>query len=144
MAQTSTRRQGREQAFTVLFEKSFKDETTEEIIENAQLARDFELEPFAKELLAGVENNLEKIDTEINVNLQGWKLNRISKTSLGLLRIAIYEMLFAPASKLTHDQKAMAINEAVRLSKKYGGNEESAFVNGILGGIARKLEQPEL
>ena len=65
---------------------------------------------------------------------QGWKISRISKISLALLRVAIYEMLYQDDIPVS-----VSINEAVELAKKYTGVDDSAFVNGVLGAVAKEL-----
>ena len=62
-----------------------------------------------------------------------WKVNRMSKVDLNILRLAVYEMKYDEDVPLK-----VAINEAVELSKKFGGDESSSFVNGILGKIAKE------
>lgn len=128
-----SRRKSREQAFALLFEKSFNDQPVMDLAEGAQDAREFIIEPFALELATGAEEKLAEIDARIDAFSHKWSRDRISRVSLAILRLAVYEMQYdddTPAS--------IAINEAVELAKKYGGDEESAFVNGVLGGIARQ------
>ena len=128
-----SRRKSREQAFALLFEKSFNDLPVMDLAESAQDAREFIVEPFALELATGTEEKLAEVDARIDAFSHKWSRDRISRVSLAILRLAVYEMMYddnTPAS--------IAINEAVELAKKYGGDEESAFVNGVLGGIARE------
>ena len=86
------------------------------------------LEAFRKE-------HEEEIDAKISENLKkGWKISRISKVSLALLRLAVYEILYrddVPTS--------VSINEAVELSKKYTVKEDTSFINGVLGSVAKAL-----
>ena len=127
-----SRRKSREQAFALLFEKSFNDLPVMDLAESAQDARETIIEPFALALAQGVEEKMAEIDARIDAFSHKWSRDRISRVSLAVLRLAVYEMLYdddTPAS--------VAINEAVELAKKYGGEEESSFVNGVLGGIAR-------
>ena len=128
-----SRRKSREQVFALLFEKSFNDQPVMDLAEGAQDAREFIIEPFALELATGAEEKLAEIDARIDAFSHKWSRDRISRVSLAILRLAVYEMQYdddTPAS--------IAINEAGELAKKYGGDEESAFVNGVLGGIARQ------
>lgn len=130
-----SRRKSREQAFALLFEKSFHDLPVEELVERAVDARETEIEPFAMSLAIGTESRLEEIDSRIDTHSHKWSRSRISRVALAVLRLAVYEMLYedsVPAS--------VAINEAVELAKRYGGEEDSSFVNGVLGGIARESE----
>ena len=128
-----SRRKSREQAFALLFEKSFNDQPVMDLAEGAQDAREFIIEPFALELATGAEEKLAEIDARIDAFSHKWSRDRISRVSLAILRLAVYEMQYdddTPAS--------IAINEAVELAKKYGGDEDSSFINGILGSISRE------
>ena len=127
-----SRRKSREQAFALLFEKSFNDLPVMDLAEAAQDAREFIVEPFALELAQGAEEKLAEVDALIEANSHKWSHNRISRVALAVLRLAIYEVKFYDATP-----DSVAINEAVELAKRYGGDEDSSFVNGILGSISR-------
>lgn len=139
MENTISRRQAREQAFQLEFEKSFSDCSLEEILESAELARDFVIDPFAKEIVDGITANKALIDAEIEKYSNSWKISRISKVSLCLLRIAIYEIKYSKSNKDADNPVSVAINEAVRLSKKYATSEDASFVNGVLGNISKEV-----
>ncbi|MFR8548571.1 MAG: transcription antitermination factor NusB [Lachnospiraceae bacterium] len=72
-----------------------------------------------------------EIDEKINSVSKGWKTSRMGKAELAILRVAVYEMLYDEEIPVK-----VAINEAVELSKKYGGEDAPAFINGILGKLA--------
>ena len=127
-----SRRKSREQAFALLFEKSFNDQPILDLAEGAQDAREFIIEPFALSLAQGAEEKLTEIDALIEEHSHKWSHNRISRVALAVLRLAIYEMKYCDETP-----DSVAINEAVELAKKYGGDEDSSFVNGILGSISR-------
>ena len=127
-----SRRKSREQAFALLFEKSFNDLPVMDLAEGAQDAREFIIEPFALALAQGTEKKLAEIDARIDTFSHKWSRNRISRVALAVLRLAVYEMLYDDDTPVS-----VAINEAVELAKKYGGDEDSSFVNGVLGGISR-------
>ena len=127
-----SRIKSRTQAFAVLCEKSFNDLSVMELVEGAQDAREEIIEPFALELAQGAEEKLTELDALIEAHSRNWSRNRISRVALAVLRLAIYEM------KYTDTPDSVAINEAVELAKKYGGEEDSSFVNGILGSISRQ------
>jgi len=93
---------------------------------------DKEDQAFIEEETSGTFVNLVQIDALINERLKAWELERIAKIDLALLRLAIYEIRFS--SDIT---SATAINEAVELAKVYGTDESPAFVNGILGQVAK-------
>lgn len=133
-----TRHQCREQAFIILFEKTFSDMTIDEIIENAGVAREFQPSDFALELINGVEDKAQELDKIIEKFLKGWKINRLSKVILTLLRLSIYEMLYIKDIPLS-----VSINEAVKFGKEYSTEKETAFLNGVLGSITRSSYVPE-
>ena len=78
-----------------------------------------------------IKERIDEIDEKINQVAKGWKTERMGKADLAILRLAVYEMLYDEDVPVK-----VAINEAVELAKKYGGDESPAFVNGILGKIA--------
>lgn len=128
-----SRFKAREQGFILIFEKIFNEESIDVIIENAEESREIAFDSYAKELANGVYENTETIDECISAHLKkGWSIKRISKSSLAILRLAVYEM------KYNDDiPDSVAINEAVELAKKYT-IDESKFVNGVLGAISRE------
>lgn len=135
-----TRREEREYAFTMLFEALFHadeacGELYESILENTDDER-IRQSRYVKKLFFGVSEKLEEISAAINANLKGWKAERISKVSLAILRLAVYEMLFI--DKLAPQ---ISINEAVELCKKYDDEKAPAFVNGVLRGVFRSLPE---
>ncbi|HOO25646.1 MAG TPA: transcription antitermination factor NusB [Clostridiales bacterium] len=134
-----TRRQSREQAFVILFEKSFHGETPLEDIISLGVEHDLLKEDeYSTKLAQTTWANLEKIDDVIEQNSIGWRINRISKVSLSVLRLAVCEMLFVEEVPIS-----VSINEAVELCKKFASEEEAPFVNGILGSVARSLGSSE-
>lgn len=129
-----TRSEQREEVFILTFEKTFHEESIDEIIELATNLRGEKVNDYIKNEVKGIFDNLEKIDALIEENLVGWKINRISRVNLCILRICIYEMLFDETVPV-----GVAINEAVELCKKYSAENDKKFVNGILGSVSRKL-----
>ena len=130
-----TRREAREQAFMVLFEKTFfEDVSISEIVSDAQEAELIKINAFADVILNAVENNIEVIDSIIAENARKWSIERLPKVSLAVLRLAIGEMKFVddvPAG--------VSVNEAVELTKKYGTEDDASYVNGVLGAVAKAL-----
>lgn len=127
-----TRRESRETAFALLFEWSFKEDSLDEIIENATISRDIKVDAFARGLADKVIENREELDLLIEQYSQGWKLQRISKTVLSVLRMSFCEM-----TKYDNIPVGVSINEAVELVKKFGTDEEAAYLNGILGNFEK-------
>ncbi|MBP3939006.1 MAG: transcription antitermination factor NusB [Clostridia bacterium] len=130
------RRKSREQAFILLFEKSFNEDMSfDEIIQIAVESEVIEKDAFMVKLLNAADDGIAEIDAEIEKNLKGWSKSRISKVSLALLRMAIAEMMFMDDIPV-----GVSINEAVEICKIYGSDEDKSFVNGVLGSVARSLE----
>lgn len=129
------RSQSRELAFVLLFEKTFSDCPLDEIIDNANMARNISADKFALSLARGVDKHINEIDNLISEYSHRWSTGRISKVALSVIRLSVYEMKYADDVPIS-----VSINEAVELAKKYGGDDDPAFVNGVLGGIARSLE----
>ncbi|MBQ2780075.1 MAG: transcription antitermination factor NusB [Clostridia bacterium] len=130
-----TRREARELAFVLLFERSFGDLSVKEILEASAEARDVEADDFALRLAEGAEARFEESDDLIAQNARNWSTERISRVALAIMRLAIYEMQYEESIPVS-----VSINEAVELAKKYGGDEDASFINGVLGGIARSVE----
>lgn len=130
-----TRSEAREQAFFVLFEKSFcEDLTINEILETAQEADLIKVNNFAKLLLGYAEENAQAIDDIITANLRGWTIQRLPKVSLSVLRLAVSEIKF-----VDEVPAGVTVNEAVELVKKYGTAEDASYVNGVLGSVVKGL-----
>lgn len=139
-----SRRQAREQAFLLAFERNFKIETVQELIEIAIESRDFEVDDFVIELLETIEANAEAINTMIEENSNGRQLRRISKVALSVLQLAISELKFTDISKTNAENPvSVIINEAILLAKKYSSPEEASFINGVLGSIVRVNSENE-
>ncbi len=135
-----TRKEAREQAFIMVFEKEFNtDYTLSEIIEAAEDAELFKVDDFAKALTEQTLENMDKLDEYISSKLKGgWKINRISKVSLAILRLAVCEMVY-----FSDIPYSVSINEAVELAKKYAADEDSAFVNGLLASLSKGFASDE-
>lgn len=132
-----TRSEAREQAFILVFEKSFnQSDTLDNIIANAQAGRDFVVDKFSYALAQQAYDHLEQVDGVIEKYSTKWKLDRIVKVSLAILRMSISEMLY-----LEDIPVSVSINEAVELAKKYATEDDASFVNGVLGAVAKDLEQ---
>jgi len=122
------RKQARENAFILIFEKMFKsDETCEEIFQKATELRGLEYDDYVKKVFFGTNENEEMLRSMVESHSIGWRLERISPVSMSLIKLALYEMLF-----MDDIPAKVSINEAVLLSKKYDDEKSYAFVNGIL------------
>ena len=104
------------------FELSFADDDSE--VDLRFLDRDYCLE-----VLRGIVFNKNKIDSTISDNLKRWKIERLSKVDISILRIATYEMCF------NNLDPRIAINEALNISKKYSSENSYSYINGVLNSI---------
>jgi N utilization substance protein B len=96
--------------------------------------QDPQVEVFARELVGGVHENREQIDTLIASSAEHWRLPRLSRVDLNLLRLATYELLCRPEIP-----SSVTLNEAVEIARRFGSDESAAFVNGVLDHIAHEL-----
>lgn len=128
-----TRRESREQAFALLFEMTFNDQPIEQLAAAASEARDTPVSVFAMTLASGAQAHLAELDEKIAAYSVKWSKERISRVALSVMRLAVYEMLYEDSIPVS-----VSINEAVELAKKYGGDEDAPFINGILGSISRE------
>lgn len=131
------RREAREQAFILIFERSINHDTTQQIIDAAGLSSDTIIDEFAEKIAVGVEENEDVLNLQIEKNIRGWKMSRLSKVSLALLKLAIYEIMFEKDIPIS-----VSINEVIDLAKKYGGADDAPFVNGVLGTVAKGQDEP--
>ena len=125
------RRELRERIFEILFRVEFMNENDMEeqmqlFFEDLAEAKPADVEYIQNKYVA-VREKMPMIDTMIDEKSKGWKTSRMGKVELTILRLAVYEMLFDEDVPVT-----VAINEAVEIAKKFGGDDTPAFVNGIL------------
>ena len=133
-----SRRQSREQAFILAFERNINRESFEELYETAAESRDFEIDDFAMSLLKQIENNEDEINAIIQANSNNRTVRRISKAALSILQLAISELKYTDISKTkAENPESVIINEAIIIAKKYTTPEESSFINGVLGSVVR-------
>ena len=116
------------------------EDTPEHVCEKAELLGTLDEEDllYVNQMLDGVGAHTEEIDEFVSRYSKDWMIDRIARVDLSILRIAIYEMLYRKEDVPT----GAAINEAVELAKRYGGERSYAFVNGILGSVAKELVSP--
>lgn len=134
MENALTRRQAREHAFLLAFSQTFGDIPLKEALDNnREFDEEHPVDDFGVYLLRTYYNHSAEVDDQIIAHLRGWTINRLPRVSVTVLRLAIAELLFGSENK-----PGVAINEAVELVKKYGGEDDYQFVNGVLGAIARE------
>lgn len=133
-----TRREIREHVFVMLFQSEFHDgsEIPEQngfYFENFVPSAGEEEMAQVKDRFSRVRENLGMIDPVLSEATSGWKLSRMGKVELSLLRLAVFEMRCDDEIP-----EKVAINEAVELAKKFGGDASYGFVNGVLAKLARE------
>ena len=129
---TMGRRELRESIFQLLFMTEFND--NQEMAEQKQLY--LETIEDIQEKYEKIREKLPEIDAALNEASKGWKTSRMGKVELSILRLAVYELRYdddVPGK--------VAINEAVELAKKFGGSEAPAFINGVLGKLAKEADE---
>lgn len=130
------RKRTREIAMELLYQSTMNHKTPEELIDDYfednqdDLREDTDMD-YLEDVLTGVESHKEQIDRIIEKYLVKWKLPRISKINLSILRLATYEILF-----IENIPNNVSIFEAVDMTKKYSDDTSGSFVNGVLDKIA--------
>ncbi len=130
----------RELAFQLIYSNEIqKDKNIEEQIDLFLLSNDIKSDnakEYINDTIKGIEENKKEIENLVEKNLKAdWKLERISKIDLSLLKLAIYEI------KYKEIPYKVAINEAVELAKKYGEDSSKNFINGILASVIKELNK---
>jgi N utilization substance protein B len=131
------RRKSRDLAMKLLFETSINKKGAEEIIndykeENENLDQiDFE---YIKNVLDGIQEKENFLNEKIEESLTGWKLNRISKINMSILKVAVYEIYF-----IEDIPSKVSVNEAIELAKVYSDEKSPSFINGAIGNIINKM-----
>ncbi len=92
---------------------------------------------FARQLVEGVSANMADLDKAIEQHSDHWRVERMARVDRNVLRLAVFEL-----HHLADVPKKVTLNEAVELGKKFGSEESSAFVNGVLDRIARDVQKP--
>lgn len=134
-----TRREIRDCAFKLLFEKLLRDDPIEDLYEIAEEIEGFTVNEDVKKLVEGVLENSTMLDKKIASFSSTRSISRIPKVNLAILRIAFYEIL--------NDEKTpvnAAISEAVLLSEAYSYKEDTSFINGILGAFADTMPREKV
>lgn len=150
-----TRANARELAVHLIYGRDFTGEEPEQVL-SVRLAKEYysklseENEIYSErpsrlqmayldKVVAGVANRVEDLNAEIQKYSIGWDVSRISRLTRAIMQLAIFEILY-----VEDVPTGVAVSEAVRLAKKYDGNDTGSFVNGILGSFARSLSAEEV
>lgn len=130
------RRTAREEAMKLLYQSSINLEDVEEQMERVLTDKTRELNEsdhaYIKNVVNGTLASIVELDKKIESKAIGWKMNRMSKIDLSILRLCIYEI-----TNREDVPVSVGINEAVEMAKKFSGSEAGAFVNGVLSNIAK-------
>lgn len=150
-----TRANARELAVHLIYGRDFTGEEPEQVVAvrlaneyYAKLSQENEVyseRPTGKQIayldkvVSGVANRADDLNAEIQKYAIGWDISRISRLTRAIMQLAIYEIQY-----VDDVPTGVAVSEAVRLAKKYDGDDTGAFVNGILGSFARSLATEEV
>ena len=133
----AARSKARKRALDILFESELRGLPTLELLSERQSTGDVPVQPYAAELVRGVATHSERIDELISWNLVDWTLERMPVVDRNILRIGVYELLWAGDVP-----DGVAISEAVTLAQSLSTDNSPSFVNGVLARI--KAEKPTL
>lgn len=126
----------REYAFMLLYEleiqKDYSEESTKLFLENNNID-----DKNARRYIKKIVNGVKEKETELEENIAGklkpeWQMQRISKINIALLKLSIYEILYADVPY------KVAINEVIELAKKYGEDNSAPFINGVLANVVKE------
>lgn len=138
------RRIARERALQALYQiESAPALSPREALDSAWAAssdegpKDEQAQVFALSLVEGVQKELVELDALIEENSHNWRVDRMSRIDRNVLRLGVYELKF-----VSDIPRKVTLNEAVELGKRFGTEESSAFVNGLLDRVAQKLGKP--
>jgi N utilization substance protein B len=132
-----TRRAAREQALQALYQLDMAGDAPGGWNPTscwAHVAAPDEVEPFARELVEGVVANRKRIDALVAESAEHWRLSRLSRVDLSVLRLGAFELLGR-----ADIPSSVTINEAVEIARRFGSEESAAFVNGVLDHVAEVL-----
>lgn len=136
-----SRKNAREGAMKLLYQmesnNDFSDIVLEKYLENFSF--DEMEEKYIVESIRSINENLEMIDKHIAENLESWSIHRLAKVDLAALRISIYEILYRKDIPTE-----VSINEAIEIVKKYSNSDSFKFINGVLGGFVKNLNQNKI
>ena len=135
-----SRKVARELSFKLIFALNFQaeelnlEDMIDDLLMKSENAADIVKEDvsYINDVVSGVFSRVEELDKLIEANLKGWKMERICKTDLAILRLAIYEILYRKDIP-----NKVSANEAVELAKMFSEDGSSSFVNGLLAGIIK-------
>ncbi|WP_271006794.1 transcription antitermination factor NusB [Listeria seeligeri] len=122
------RREAREKALQALFQIELNEMSLDQAIKNIM---EDEQDAYMEKLVEGVMANKAEIDAIIEPNLDNWRMDRLSKVDLSLLRLSVYEINY-----LSDVPNRVSLNESIEIAKIYSDEKSSKFINGVLANIA--------
>ncbi len=132
----ANRHKSREAAFILIFEKLFRDDSIEEIIELSQNIDDIIVNEDVIKTFTNVVEKAAEFDEIITKFSNKRTIDRIPKVNLAILRLALYEAIYDEGVPIK-----VAINEAIILAKEFAKPEDASFINGVLGSYAKSLDE---
>lgn len=120
--------QRRDAAFAI-YQREVTGRSLDELLNDAR--------PFTRELAEGVDAHIDELDSEIGRLARGWELERIAPLERSIMRVALFEI----HHRRDEVPLEVAIDEAVSMAREYCGTDAPGFVNGILGTVARELQE---
>jgi N utilization substance protein B len=132
-----SRKQARRDAVFLLYQTDVTDQTMAELVEGQRLREGYGPDEFTIAAVSGVLAAKEELDAVLEAHSTGWPLDRVAPLERNILRLALWEI----QTEATPPE--VAIDEAVRLAKRYSTDEAGAFVNGVLGAVARDREEAD-
>ena len=126
----------RSQALQLLFQAEATGRTVYEVLEGDYALSEGPLDPFGEMLARGADDMRSDLDAVIEVTSSNWSISRMSSVDRNLLRLALYEML-----EVDEVAVAVTIDESVELAKAYGSDDSFRFINGLLGRVARRMDE---
>jgi N utilization substance protein B len=134
MKRKETREEAIKFAYSMDVNKDFNRDKLTDYLKHFEL-EDMDID-YLHKTISDMIDNMEKIDEYITDNSKDWKLSRIAKVDLAVLRIALSEILYNETIP-----ESVSINEAVEISKKYSNEDSHKFINGILGTVVRCIRK---
>lgn len=126
----------RSQALQLLFQAEATGRTVYEVLEGDYALSEGPLDPFGEMLARGADDMRSDLDAVIEVTSSNWSISRMSSVDRNLLRLALYEIL-----EVDEVAVAVTIDESVELAKAYGSDDSFRFINGLLGRVARRMDE---
>ncbi|MDD6278307.1 MAG: transcription antitermination factor NusB [Ruminococcus sp.] len=133
-----TRREIRDSAFKLIFEQLLRDDDIEELYDIAEEVDEITVNDEVKKLVEGTISHRDELDGIISGYSKSRSISRISKLNLAILRLALYESIYDDNTPVN-----AAISEAINLSMTYTYQEDTSFINGVLGAFSRDRSSGE-